>query len=139
MTVIGAGQAGLSAGHHLRRRGIDGPRLRIVDAEEGPGGAWRRPYWPTVPGMRSFAGQQLHTHDYPGPDAFVGMRVVVVGGGISRAGWKDAMSRADTRRPSGARQMTPNGSAASSSATVTQHGALPWPGSSYSVSQCRSR
>lgn len=36
--VIGAGQAGLSAAHHLGIRGID--RL-VVDAEDGPGGAWR--------------------------------------------------------------------------------------------------
>jgi len=49
-------------------------------------GTWRRPYWPTAPGMRDFAGRQLHTHDYPGPQAFRGQRVVVVGGGISGAG-----------------------------------------------------
>lgn len=36
--VIGAGQAGLSAAHHLSSRGID--RI-VVDAEDGPGGAWR--------------------------------------------------------------------------------------------------
>lgn len=36
--VIGAGQAGLSAAHHLGLRGID--RI-VVDAEDGPGGAWR--------------------------------------------------------------------------------------------------
>lgn len=37
--VIGAGQAGLSAAHHLRRRGVED--LVVLDAEEGPGGAWR--------------------------------------------------------------------------------------------------
>jgi cation diffusion facilitator CzcD-associated flavoprotein CzcO len=36
--VIGAGQAGLSAAYHLQRRGID---YAVLDAEEGPGGAWR--------------------------------------------------------------------------------------------------
>jgi cation diffusion facilitator CzcD-associated flavoprotein CzcO len=36
--VIGAGQAGLSAAYHLRRRGLD---YAVLDAEEGPGGAWR--------------------------------------------------------------------------------------------------
>lgn len=38
MVVIGAGQAGLSAAYHLQRRGID---YAVLDAEEGPGGAWR--------------------------------------------------------------------------------------------------
>ena len=37
--VIGAGQAGLSAAHHLLRRGITA--IAVLDAEEGPGGAWR--------------------------------------------------------------------------------------------------
>ena len=36
--VIGAGQAGLSAAYHLQRRGQD---FAVLDAEEGPGGAWR--------------------------------------------------------------------------------------------------
>ena len=38
MVVIGAGQAGLSAAYHLKRRGLD---FTVLDAEEGPGGAWR--------------------------------------------------------------------------------------------------
>ncbi len=38
MVVIGAGQAGLSAAYHLQRRGLD---YAVLDAEEGPGGAWR--------------------------------------------------------------------------------------------------
>lgn len=190
VTVIGAGQAGLSTAHHLRRRDIDGDRLRVVDAEDGPGGAWRhrwptltvaqlngifalpdqqrddvdqqapastavpdwfatyeerqgldilrpvevehvravddpdddrlevvadvgtwrtrmlvnatgtwrRPHWPAIPGMRSFAGRQLHTHDYPGPGSFEGCRVVVVGGGISAIGHVVELAEvADTR------------------------------------------
>lgn len=36
--VIGGGQAGLSLGYYLRRESVD---FRIVDAEPGPGGAWR--------------------------------------------------------------------------------------------------
>ncbi|MFT4837678.1 MAG: cation diffusion facilitator CzcD-associated flavoprotein CzcO [Nonlabens sp.] len=196
VTVIGAGQAGLSVAHHLQRRGIDGPRLRVVDAEDGPGGAWRhrwptltvaalngifelpeqrqravaasdaasaavpawfaeyerdqgfqvlrpvevdavrqledphddrlavtasigrwrtravvsctgtwrRPFWPTVPGMATFTGRQLHTHDYPGPAPFAGQRVAVVGGGVSGAGHvielaEVAETRWITRRP----------------------------------------
>lgn len=39
VVVIGAGQAGLSAVHHLQRRG--GLSFVVLDAEEGPGGAWR--------------------------------------------------------------------------------------------------
>ncbi|MDQ0923146.1 cation diffusion facilitator CzcD-associated flavoprotein CzcO [Pseudarthrobacter sp. W1I19] len=38
VVVIGAGQAGLSAAFHLQRRGLD---FAVLDAEEGPGGAWR--------------------------------------------------------------------------------------------------
>ncbi|WP_229074328.1 NAD(P)-binding domain-containing protein [Actinoplanes sp. DH11] len=43
--VIGAGQAGLSAAHHLQRRGI-GP-FAVLDAETGPGGAWQH-RWPSL-------------------------------------------------------------------------------------------
>ncbi|MBO8191881.1 NAD(P)-binding domain-containing protein [Streptomyces oryzae] len=48
-------------------------------------GTWDRPFWPRVPGQEDFRGRQLHTAQYPGPDAdaFVGKRVVVVGGGTS--------------------------------------------------------
>ncbi|HKT55927.1 MAG TPA: NAD(P)-binding domain-containing protein, partial [Microbacterium sp.] len=49
VVVIGGGQAGLSAGYHLQRRGFasaltdpDADRTFVVlDAEDGPGGAWR--------------------------------------------------------------------------------------------------
>lgn len=46
VVVIGAGQAGLSAAHHLRRRGFepvpaDGPSFVVLDADEAPGGAWQ--------------------------------------------------------------------------------------------------
>ncbi|WP_110208068.1 NAD(P)-binding domain-containing protein [Nocardioides daejeonensis] len=36
--VIGAGQAGLSAAHHLKVRGVD---PLVLDANAGPGGAWQ--------------------------------------------------------------------------------------------------
>jgi putative flavoprotein involved in K+ transport len=48
-------------------------------------GAWRRPFWPSYPGMADFAGQQLHTVDYRRAADFEGQTVVVVGGGNSAA------------------------------------------------------
>jgi len=49
VVVIGAGQAGLSAGYHLQRHGfasaLEHPEgdatFVVLDAEDGPGGAWR--------------------------------------------------------------------------------------------------
>ena len=38
MVVVGGGQAGLAAGYHLRRQGLD---FVILDAEAAPGGSWQ--------------------------------------------------------------------------------------------------
>ncbi|MDI3389170.1 ArsO family NAD(P)H-dependent flavin-containing monooxygenase [Streptomyces sp. B-S-A8] len=38
VVVIGGGQAGLAAGYHLRRRGLD---FVVLDARSTPGGAWQ--------------------------------------------------------------------------------------------------
>lgn len=38
VVVVGGGQAGLAAGYHLRRRGLDSV---IVDADAAPGGSWQ--------------------------------------------------------------------------------------------------
>ncbi|MEU1038505.1 NAD(P)-binding domain-containing protein [Streptomyces sp. NPDC005907] len=46
-------------------------------------GTWDRPFWPRLPGQETFRGRQLHTAQYPGPEEFAGLRVVVVGGGAS--------------------------------------------------------
>ncbi|MCW3158406.1 NAD(P)/FAD-dependent oxidoreductase [Micropruina sonneratiae] len=46
-------------------------------------GTWTRPFVPSYPGQRTFAGTQLHTVDFPGPAWFAGHRIVVVGGGAS--------------------------------------------------------
>lgn len=35
--VVGGGQAGLAAGYHLRRAGVD---FTILDSQDAPGGAW---------------------------------------------------------------------------------------------------
>ena len=37
VVVVGGGQAGLAAGYHLRRKGVD---FAILDAQDAPGGAW---------------------------------------------------------------------------------------------------
>jgi glycine/D-amino acid oxidase-like deaminating enzyme len=46
-------------------------------------GTWTHPFVPAYPGSRDFRGRQLHAVDFPGPEAFAGLRVVVVGGGTS--------------------------------------------------------
>ncbi|KFG02318.1 hypothetical protein IQ62_02325 [Streptomyces scabiei] len=38
VVVIGGGQAGLAAGHHLRRLGLE---FAVLDAQATPGGAWQ--------------------------------------------------------------------------------------------------
>jgi putative flavoprotein involved in K+ transport len=38
VVVIGGGQAGLAAGYHLRRLGVD---FAVLDADTAPGGAWQ--------------------------------------------------------------------------------------------------
>ncbi len=75
VVVIGAGQAGLSAGYHLRRRGFvpaspdtdpSSPSFVILDAEHGPGGAWQHRWaslrMATVNGIHELPG-------YPVPPA----------------------------------------------------------------------
>jgi cation diffusion facilitator CzcD-associated flavoprotein CzcO len=46
-------------------------------------GTWSQPFVPHYPGASGFAGPQWHTADYPGAEAFRGLRTVVVGGGAS--------------------------------------------------------
>lgn len=46
-------------------------------------GTWTHPFVPHYPGVETFTGPQWHTADYPGADAFRGLRTVVVGGGAS--------------------------------------------------------
>ncbi|MFC0359175.1 ArsO family NAD(P)H-dependent flavin-containing monooxygenase [Kytococcus sp. HMSC28H12] len=48
-------------------------------------GTWSRPFWPSVPGLREFAGAQLHSAQYRGPESVPGGRVLVVGGGNTGA------------------------------------------------------
>lgn len=46
-------------------------------------GTWTRPFWPSYPGRETFAGRQLHTHDFRDAAEFAGQHVVVIGGGTS--------------------------------------------------------
>ncbi|MBE2998053.1 NAD(P)/FAD-dependent oxidoreductase [Nocardiopsis sp. HNM0947] len=72
---------------------LPGGRLRVV-TDRGTWrarhvisatGNWSAPHLPSIPGREVFAGRELHTVDYRGPDDFAGQRVVVVGGGNSAA------------------------------------------------------
>lgn len=59
--IIGAGQAGLSAAYNLKRRGlIPFVDFIVLDANPGPGGAWRH-RWPSLT-----LGKAHGIHDLPG-------------------------------------------------------------------------
>lgn len=55
-------------------------------------GTWTHPFLPHYPGMETFLGAQFHTVDYPGPEYFVGKRVLVVGGGASAVQFLGALA-----------------------------------------------
>jgi putative flavoprotein involved in K+ transport len=42
-------------------------------------GNYGRPYTPRFPGMETFRGEQHHSADHPGPDAYAGKKVVIIG------------------------------------------------------------
>ncbi len=44
-------------------------------------GSFNNPHWPQLPGQEQFTGQLLHAGEYRNPSAYVGQRLVVVGGG----------------------------------------------------------
>ena len=78
----------------VRREPDDDAHALRVDTDHGPWraravvsatGSWARPVIPTLPGADAFGGATLHSAHYPGPHAFAGRRVVVVGGGNSGA------------------------------------------------------
>ncbi|MEV8244604.1 NAD(P)-binding domain-containing protein [Streptomyces rochei] len=74
--VIGAGQAGLAAAHHLRRTGFEPERdFVVLDHSPGPGGAWQF-RWPSltygkVHGMHALPGMELTGADPARPSAEV--------------------------------------------------------------------
>ena len=48
-------------------------------------GCWQRPFIPRIEGLQEFKGEQLHSAFYTNPAAFIGKKVLVVGGGNSGA------------------------------------------------------
>lgn len=76
VVVVGAGQAGLSAAHHLRRAGFAPDRGFVVfDHSPGPGGAWQF-RWPTLTygklhGMHALPGMKLTGADPARPSSEV--------------------------------------------------------------------
>lgn len=76
VVVIGAGQAGLAAAYHLRRRGlVPGVDFVVLDSNDGPGGAWRH-RWPsltlgTAHGIHDLPGLALGTPDPTEPASSV--------------------------------------------------------------------
>ncbi|GAA3826451.1 flavin-containing monooxygenase [Streptomyces phyllanthi] len=59
-------------------------------------GTWTNPVRPHYPGQESFTGLQVHTHDYVSASRFAGLRVAVVGGGISALQQLEEISRVAT-------------------------------------------
>ncbi len=74
----------------------------IVETDHGPWatraiinatGTWDNPVRPRYPGIDTFTGLQVHTRDYVSAARFAGMRVAVVGGGISALQQLEEISR----------------------------------------------
>ena len=59
-------------------------------------GTWNEPVLPRYPGQETFRGRQLHTRDYVSADDLAGLRVAVVGGGISAVQQLEEISRTAT-------------------------------------------
>lgn len=59
-------------------------------------GTWTNPTLPAYPGSDTFTGTQLHTSGYVRGEDFAGMRVAVVGGGISAVQQLEEISRTAT-------------------------------------------
>ncbi|MFC8708709.1 NAD(P)-binding domain-containing protein [Streptomyces sp. NPDC057197] len=76
VVVVGAGQAGLAAAHHLRRGGFAPERgFVVLDHSPGPGGAWQF-RWPSltygkVHGMHALPGMELTGADPARPSSEV--------------------------------------------------------------------
>ena len=73
-----------------------GTGVRRVRAVINATGTWTNPVRPHYPGRETFAGLQVHTRDYVSADRFAGLRVAVVGGGISAVQQLEEISRVAT-------------------------------------------
>ena len=70
----------------VRSRVLDGSDAQVVWRARGlvnASGTWQKPFWPAYPGRSTFAGRQLHTHDFRTPEELADGPVVVVGAGTS--------------------------------------------------------
>lgn len=72
-------------GFEVRTLSAGGTATLSTRAVIGATGTWSRPFVPAVPGLEEFAGEQVHSGRYAGPQAFAGRRVLVVGGANSGA------------------------------------------------------
>jgi cation diffusion facilitator CzcD-associated flavoprotein CzcO len=59
-------------------------------------GTWNNPLLPHYPGQETFRGRQSHTRDYVSLEEFAGLRVAIVGGGISAVQQLEEISRVAT-------------------------------------------
>ncbi|SUA41680.1 Uncharacterized oxidoreductase CzcO [Nocardia africana] len=75
--------------------GATGETLRVRGVINATG-TWEKPFIPYYPGAETFAGRQLHAHDYRSAAEFAGKHVVVVGAGISAVQLLDEISRVTT-------------------------------------------
>jgi cation diffusion facilitator CzcD-associated flavoprotein CzcO len=65
----------------------------VANAVINATGTWTNPVLPHYPGSESFRGRQLHTKEYDSGAEFAGLRVAVVGGGISAVQQLEEISR----------------------------------------------
>ncbi|WP_062994362.1 NAD(P)-binding domain-containing protein [Nocardia mikamii] len=72
--------------------GATGRTLRVRGVINATG-TWEKPFIPYYPGAETFAGRQLHAHDYRSAAEFAGKHVVVVGAGISAVQLLDEISQ----------------------------------------------